>query len=179
MRRLRASTHEGQHARERAPSLESNLTAKQQAAELFEKGYGYKAISSQLGLNQETVRDWAYTWRALGTQELLRQFEGKPFYPPKVKIAVAKDRIAGMNTIKVMKKHKIHSRQLVKRWTAAYKEKGKAAFGSTRKRAKAASTKSAQAKTSRKCVAKSTHPQEHPVVMPEGMPAISAKDSSL
>lgn len=31
---------------------------RQKAADLFEKGLGYKAVSSELGVNRETVRDW-------------------------------------------------------------------------------------------------------------------------
>ena len=37
-----------------------------EAAKLFAQGYGYKAVSTELGINRETVRDWSYTWRALG-----------------------------------------------------------------------------------------------------------------
>lgn len=30
---------------------------KRRAAKLFEQGYGYKAVSTQLGVNRETTRD--------------------------------------------------------------------------------------------------------------------------
>ncbi len=30
-------------------------------------GYGYKATASELNLNTETVREWLYTWKALGS----------------------------------------------------------------------------------------------------------------
>ena len=33
------------------------------AIELFEQGYGYKATSTLLGVNPNTVRDWARNWR--------------------------------------------------------------------------------------------------------------------
>lgn len=33
------------------------------AIELFEQGYGYKATSTLLGVNSNTVRDWARNWR--------------------------------------------------------------------------------------------------------------------
>lgn len=34
-----------------------------QARDLFESGFGYKAVSSTLGLPQATVRDWKRQWR--------------------------------------------------------------------------------------------------------------------
>lgn len=33
------------------------------AIELFEQGYGYKATATLLGVNPNTVRDWARNWR--------------------------------------------------------------------------------------------------------------------
>ena len=42
-----------------------SISLRQRAAELFEKGMGYKAVSSELGINRETVRDWSYTWRVV------------------------------------------------------------------------------------------------------------------
>lgn len=33
------------------------------AIDLFEQGYGYKATSTLLGVNPNTVRDWARNWR--------------------------------------------------------------------------------------------------------------------
>ena len=38
------------------------------AALLFEQGWGYKAVSTELGINRQTVRDWMYAWKALGTE---------------------------------------------------------------------------------------------------------------
>ena len=81
---------------------------RQKAAELFEKGLGYKAVSSELGVNRETVRDWSYTWRALGTDEFLKSHIGERIeYAPEIKVAVAQDRIAGMGVVEVMAKYHI------------------------------------------------------------------------
>ena len=38
------------------------------AALLFEQGWDYKAVSTELGINRQTVRDWMYAWKALGTE---------------------------------------------------------------------------------------------------------------
>ena len=51
-----------------------------EAAKLFAQGYGYKAVSTELGINRETVRDWSYTWRALGTEGLIK--ESRKHYLP-------------------------------------------------------------------------------------------------
>lgn len=48
-----------------------------QALTLFERGYGYKATASELNLNTETVREWLYTWKALGS-DLYKHPEKRP-----------------------------------------------------------------------------------------------------
>ena len=103
---------------------------RQKAAELFEKGLGYKAVSSELGVNRETVRDWSCTWRALGTEEFLTSHAGERItYAPEVKVAVARDRIDGMGVVEVMQKYHIPNRHRVKEWVGMYLEDGEAAFG--------------------------------------------------
>ena len=103
---------------------------RQKAAELFEQGLGYKAVSSELGVNRETVRDWSYTWRALGTDEFLKSHIGERIeYAPEIKVAVAQDRIAGMGVVEVMTKYHIPNRHRVKEWAGMYKLKGAQAFG--------------------------------------------------
>lgn len=65
-----------------------------EAAKLFAQGYGYKAVSTELGINRETVRDWSYTWRALGTEGL--------HYLPTIKLAAVHDRQNGLGVVEVM-----------------------------------------------------------------------------
>ena len=45
--------------------LDNDLRLK--ALDLFERGFSYKAVARQLQLNPETVREWVYLWRALGS----------------------------------------------------------------------------------------------------------------
>lgn len=71
---------------------------KRRAAKLFEQGYGYKAVSTQLGVNRETTRDWSYTWRALGSEVLCGLDEPKS-YSSEVKLAAVKDREKGIPVI--------------------------------------------------------------------------------
>lgn len=106
-----------------------SISLRQRAAELFEKGMGYKAVSSELGINRETVRDWSYTWRALGTEEFLASYAGERItYPPEIKIAVARDRINGMGVVEVMAKYHILNRHRVKEWVRMYLKEGEEAF---------------------------------------------------
>ena len=37
--------------------MKRGLSLRRKAAELFESGLGYKAVSTELGINRETVRD--------------------------------------------------------------------------------------------------------------------------
>lgn len=42
-----------------------------------------EAVSSEIGVNCETVRDWSYTWRVLGREEFLAGAkEERVTYPP-------------------------------------------------------------------------------------------------
>lgn len=99
------------------------------AAELFESGYGYKAVSTELGVNRETVRDWYIAWRALGTDAFTAEHDSKqPVYSPELKLAAVHDRLEGMDVVDVMTKYQIPNRHRVKEWVRIYKNKGEEAF---------------------------------------------------
>lgn len=97
-----------------------------EAAKLFAQGYGYKAVSTELGINRETVRDWSYTWRAVGTEGLMR--EGRIAYSPEIKLAAVRDRQNGLGVVEVMKKYQIPNRNRLKDWCRAYKLYGEKAL---------------------------------------------------
>lgn len=97
-----------------------------EAAKLFAQGYGYKAVSTELGINRETVRDWSYTWRALGTEGLIK--ESRKHYLPTIKLAAVHDRQNGLGVVEVMEKYQIQNRNRLKDWCKAYKEYGENAF---------------------------------------------------
>ena len=82
---------------------------KRRAAKLFEQGYGYKAVSTQLGVNRETTRDWSYTWWALGSEVLCGLDEPKS-YSSEVKLAAVKDREKVIPVIEVMQRYGIRNR---------------------------------------------------------------------
>lgn len=101
---------------------------KRNAAELFEQGYGYKAVSTALGINRETVRDWSYTWRALGSEALCKESDHK-HYAPEVKLAAVKAREQGVSMVDVMQRFDINNRNRIKGWCAIYRKKGASALG--------------------------------------------------
>ena len=101
---------------------------RRKAADLFEQGYGYKAVSTELGVNRETMRDWSYTWRALGSDALCGVDASKESYSPDIKLAAVKDREQGVSVVEVMQRYGILNRNRIKGWCALYREKGVSAF---------------------------------------------------
>ena len=107
--------------------LDNDLRLK--ALDLFERGFSYKAVARQLQLNPETVREWVYLWRALGS-DLYKHPEKRPHrYSPEVKLAAIKDRLNGVPMIDIMRRYQIASRNRIKSWCAQYAKKGPSAFG--------------------------------------------------
>ena len=99
-----------------------------QALILFERGYGYKATASELNLNTETVREWLYTWKALGS-DLYKHPEKRPHsYSAEVKLAAVKDRQKGVPTVEVMKRYQVANRHRIKEWCNLYTHYGETAF---------------------------------------------------
>ncbi len=107
--------------------LDNDLRLK--ALDLFERGFSYKAVARQLQLNPETVREWVYLWRALGS-DLYKHPEKRPHrYSPEVKLAAIKDRLNGVPMIDIMRRYQIASRNRIKSWCAQYAKQGPSAFG--------------------------------------------------
>lgn len=107
-------------------SLMTNLRLK--ALDLFERGYSYKAVAHRLNLSPETVREWVYLWRALGS-DLYKHPEKRPHsYSPETKLAAVRDRLNDVPMIDVMRQYQIANRNRVKEWCALYAKYGPSAF---------------------------------------------------
>lgn len=98
------------------------MLLRKQAATLFELGYGYKAVSTILGINRHTVRDWARIWRANGTETLCSKNHTK--YPKEVKVAAVKEHLNGVTSVEVMERYSIDSCHKLKRWMRRYHQDG-------------------------------------------------------
>lgn len=104
--------------------MDSNaLRMRKDAALLFELGRGYKAAATELGINQQTARDWFYAWRAVGTEYFCRSDSGRAKYSEDTKSAAVRDRLSGMLTVEVMERYGIPNRTIVKRWLREYRER--------------------------------------------------------
>lgn len=98
------------------------------ALKLFELGYGYKAVSTKLNVNVETVREWAYEGRALGS-DLYKHPEKRPHsYSTEIKLAAVQDRKNGVPVVEVMKRYKIANRHCIREWCSQYALYGPEAF---------------------------------------------------
>lgn len=91
-----------------------------EALELFESGYGYKAVSTKLNVNVETVREWAYAWRALGADLYKHPEKCSRSYSTETKLAAVQDRKNVVPTVEVMKRYKIANRHRIKEWCNQY-----------------------------------------------------------
>lgn len=100
------------------------------AALLFEQGWGYKAVSTGLGINRQAVRDWMYAWKALGTEQFCICSSRHIAYPNVVKLAAVRDRLNGIATVDVMERYGITNRNIAKRWMREFRARGEAAFES-------------------------------------------------
>ena len=104
------------------------LDVRRHAARLFEAGWGYKAVATELGIKQQTARDWSYSWRAVGTERFCSCSNRHTCYSANVKLAVVHDRLNGVPTVDVMDRYGIPNRNIVKRWVSAYRKHGASAF---------------------------------------------------
>ena len=48
--------------------LRHDRLLRKQAAQMFEKGFGYGVTASRLGVSAETVREWQKMYRAIGKE---------------------------------------------------------------------------------------------------------------
>lgn len=101
-----------------------DVETRRKAADLFEQGMGYKAVARQLGMSQQTIREWAYQWRSVG-REVFCGVRKKRVYPVEVKRAVVRDRLVKhMSTSQVMERYGIVNRHQIKEWCKLYQEQG-------------------------------------------------------
>lgn len=98
------------------------------ALDLFEQGYGYKSVAHELGLSEQTVREWLYLWRALGSDLFIHPEKRSNKYSSEVKRAVVKDRQAGVPIVEVMSRYQIPNRSRIKAWCRLYAKYGESVF---------------------------------------------------
>ena len=103
--------------------MRHDLSVKQTAADLFARGVGGGSVASTLGLPEETVKKWLYTYRALGKEALFVTTHKK--YSHELKVEAARDVVErGLTKPETMGRHGIASVTALERWCRAYREGG-------------------------------------------------------
>ena len=98
-----------------------------EAADLFEEGYGREAVAARLGVNDGTVRNWEYAYRALGKEALLNG--ERLSYSQDLKIEAARMFLDdGMTKSRIMEELGIKSKSALERWIREYRAGGAAAL---------------------------------------------------
>lgn len=98
---------------------------REQAAQMFEKGRGYRLTASRLGVSAATVREWQKMYRVIGKDGLLAMGVKQARYDYETKVAAAKAVVdGGMSKPEAMMRFGIASATPLKQWCRLYREGG-------------------------------------------------------
>ena len=102
-----------------------DAVTRSRAAELYDEGYGVKAISSLIGVPYEAVRKWIDTYRSVGIEGLTDMGKKYAVYSYETKVAAARAVVdEGMTKPEAMERFGIASTTPLKDWMKAYREGG-------------------------------------------------------
>ena len=98
---------------------------REQAAQMFERGFGYGLTAKKLGMSAATVREWQKTYRVIGKDGLLAMGVKQARYDYETKVAAAKAVVdGGMSKPEAMVRFGIASATPLKQWCRLYREGG-------------------------------------------------------
>ena len=98
---------------------------REQAAQMFEKGCGYRLTASRLGVSAATVREWQKTYHVIGKGGLLAMGVKQARYDYETKVAAAKAVVdGGMSKPEAMVRFGIASATPLKQWCRLYRQGG-------------------------------------------------------
>ena len=98
---------------------------REQAAQMFEKGRGYRLTASRLGMSAATVREWQKMYRVIGRSGLLAMGVKQARYDYETKVAAARAVVdGGMSKPEAMMRFGIASVTPLKQWCRLYREGG-------------------------------------------------------
>ena len=98
---------------------------REQAAQMFEKGCGYRLTASRLGVSAATVREWQKTYHVIGKGGLLAMGVKRAKYDYETKVAAARAVVdGGMSKPEAMVRFSIASATPLKKWCRLYREGG-------------------------------------------------------
>ena len=98
---------------------------RKQAAQMFEKGRGYRLTARKLGVSAATVREWQKMYRVIGRSGLLAMGIKQARYDYETKVAAARAVVdGGMSKPEAMVRFGIASATPLKNWCRLYREGG-------------------------------------------------------
>jgi len=98
---------------------------REQAVEMFERGFGYGLTARRLGVSAETVREWQKMYRVIGRGGLLAMGVKQARYDYETKVAAARAVVdGGMSKPEAMVRFGIVSATPLKQWCRLYREGG-------------------------------------------------------
>lgn len=98
---------------------------RKQAAQMFERGFGYGVTAKRLGVSAETVREWQKMYRVIGRSGLLAMGVKHTRYDYETKVAAARAVVdGGMSKPEAMVRFSIASTTPLKQWCRLYRQGG-------------------------------------------------------
>ena len=98
---------------------------REQAAQMFEKGRGYRLTARKLGVSAATVREWQKMYHVIGKGGLLTMGVKQARYDYETKVAAAKAVVdGGMSKPEAMVRFGIASATPLKQWCRLYRQGG-------------------------------------------------------
>ena len=105
--------------------LRHDRLLREQAVEMFERGFGYGLTARRLGVCAETVREWQKMYRVIGRGGLLAMGVKRAKYDYETKVAAARAVVdGGMSKPEAMVRFGIASATSLKKWCRLYREGG-------------------------------------------------------
>ena len=105
--------------------LRHDRLLREQAAQMFEKGRGYRLTASRLGVSAATVREWQKMYRVIGKGGLLAMGIKQARYDYETKVAAAAAVVdGGMSKPDAMARFGIASATPLKQWCRLYRQGG-------------------------------------------------------
>ena len=105
--------------------LRHDRLLREQAVEMFERGFSYRLTARRLGVSAETVRGWQKTYRVIGRDGLLAMGVKHARYDYETKVAAARAVVdGGMSKPEAMTRFGIASATSLKQWCRLYREGG-------------------------------------------------------
>ena len=105
--------------------MRHNRLLREQAAQMFKKGHGYRLTARKLGVSAATVREWQKMYRVIGRSGFLAMGIKQARYDYETKVAAAKAVVdGGMSKPEAMVRFGIASATPLKQWCRLYRQGG-------------------------------------------------------